>query len=124
MLTAARSVDIYLIEPIRETTKEAKKQKKEKRTISWEEKMLHAQFVQQTKEVGNQEKWQWLQNGTLKRETENLIFAAQINVMKTKVDKSQEQRKCRMCSRADETINHIVSECPKLAQREYKRRHD
>ena len=29
-----------------------------------------------------------------------------------------------MCSRADETINHIVSECPKLAQREYKRRHD
>ena len=29
-----------------------------------------------------------------------------------------------MCSRADETINHIVSECPELAQREYKRRHD
>ena len=26
-----------------------------------------------------------------------------------------------MCSRADETINHIVSECPKLAQREYKK---
>ena len=23
-----------------------------------------------------------------------------------------------MCSMADETINHIVSECPKLAQRE------
>ena len=29
-----------------------------------------------------------------------------------------------MCSRADETINHNVSECPKLAQKEYKRRHD
>ena len=29
-----------------------------------------------------------------------------------------------MCSMADETINHIVSECPKLAQREYKRKHD
>ena len=29
----------------------------------------------------------------------------------------------RMCSRADETINHIV-ECPKLAQKEYKRRYD
>ena len=26
-----------------------------------------------------------------------------------------------MCSKADETINHIVSECPKLAQREYKK---
>ena len=34
------------------------------------------------------------------------------------------QRKRRMCSRADEAINHIVSECPKLAQEEYKRRHD
>ena len=38
LLTAARSVDIDLIEPIRETAIEAKKQKKEKRTISWEEK--------------------------------------------------------------------------------------
>ena len=44
MLTAARSVDIDLIEPIRETTIEANKQKKEERTISWEEKTLHGQF--------------------------------------------------------------------------------
>ena len=29
-----------------------------------------------------------------------------------------------MCSRADERIKYIISECPKLAQREYKRRHD
>ena len=29
----------------------------------------------------------------------------------------------QMCSRADEAINHI-SECSKLAQQEYKRRHD
>ena len=57
----------------------------------------------------------------LKRETENLTFAAQEQVIRTnviigKIDKSQKQKKCRMCSRADETINHIVSECPKLAQ--------
>ena len=44
LLTAARSVDIDLIEPIRETTIEANKQKKEERTISWEEKTLHGQF--------------------------------------------------------------------------------
>ena len=42
LLTAARSVDIDLIEPIRETTIEAKKQKKEERTISWEEKRCMA----------------------------------------------------------------------------------
>ena len=58
-----------------------------------------------------------------------MIFAAQeqtirTNVIKGKIDKSQEQKKCRMCSRADETIDHIVSECPKLARGEYKRRND
>ena len=29
-----------------------------------------------------------------------------------------------MCKHADETISHIVSECSKLAQSEYKGRHD
>ena len=91
--------------------------------------MLHGQFVQQTKEVGNQDKCQWLQNGTLNRETERLIFdaqeqAIQTNVIKGKTDKSQEQTKCRICSRNDQTINHIVSECPKLAKRACKRRYD
>ena len=127
LLTAARSVDIDLMQPIRETTIEAKKQKKEERKISWEEQMLHGQFVQQTKEVGNRDRWQWSRNGTLKRETESLIFASQeqpiqTNVIKGKIDKSQEKTKCTMCSRADEAINPIGSECPKLAQRDYKRR--
>ena len=45
LLTTGRSVDIDLIEPIRETTIEAKKQKKEERAISWEENMLHSQFI-------------------------------------------------------------------------------
>ena len=70
-----------------------------------------------------------MQNGILKRATESLTCAAQeqairTNLIKGKFDKPQEQTKYRMCSRADETINHIVSECPKLAQKEYKRRHD
>ena len=129
LLATARSVDINLMESIQETAIETRKQKKEERTISSEEKMLHGQFVRQNKEVGNQDRWQWLRNWSLKCETESLIFAAQeqairTNVIKGKIDKSQEQTKCRMCSKADETINHIVSECAKLAQREYKRRHD
>ena len=70
-----------------------------------------------------------MQNGTLKRDTESLIFAAQEQALRTiviqgMIDKSQDQTECGICSRADETINHIVSECPKLAQRECKRRHD
>ena len=70
-----------------------------------------------------------MRNGTLKRETESLIFAAQeqafrTNLIKGRIDKSKEKTKCRMCSRADEIINHIIGDCPKLAQTEYKRRHN
>ena len=32
--------------------------------------------------------------------------------------------KCRKCNQKDETINHIASECPALAQNQYKKRHD
>ena len=78
--------------------------------------MLHDQFVQQTKEEGNQDRWEWLQNRTLNHKTESLISSAQEQSIRTNPingKKSQEQAKCRMCSRIDETINHIVSECHK-----------
>ena len=32
--------------------------------------------------------------------------------------------KFRLCGDRDETINHIISECSKLAQKKYKARHD
>ena len=41
-----------------------------------------------------------------------------------KVDQTQTQIKCRMCGKVDESINHVLNECSKLAQNEYKRRHD
>ena len=33
-------------------------------------------------------------------------------------------RKCRLCGDRDETINHIISECSKFAQKEHKTWHD
>ena len=36
----------------------------------------------------------------------------------------QQNRNRRLCSNRDETINHIISECSKLAQKECKTRHD
>ena len=41
--------------------------------------------------------------------------------MKHKIDKTA---LCRMCDKKSETISHIVSECGKLAQKEYKRIHN
>ena len=93
------------------------------------DKALHGQFFRQAEDLPNENNWLWLKNGALKRETEALIMACQeqairTNVVKTRIDKSQLNSKCRMCGQANETINHILNECSKLAQSEYKRRHD
>ena len=50
-------------------------------------------------------------------------MAAQ-NLVQAKIDKSQEDSPCGVCRKVDEHIDHIVSGCCKLAQKEYKRRHD
>ena len=62
----------------------------------------------------------------LKKTTEALIMAAQeqairTNTIKAKIDKTQENIKCRMCGKAEESVNHVLSECSNLAQKEYKR---
>ena len=85
--------------------------------------------MRQTKKVRRDQCWAGLQNGDLKRETESFIVACQnqsirTNLVKTRIDKSQGDSLCRMCRKVDESINHIVSGCTKLLQKEYKRRHD
>ena len=50
--------------------------------------------------------------------------AIRTNVMKARIDRTQEKSKCRMCGRADDTINHLLNEFSKMTQKEYKRRHD
>ena len=106
-----------------------KRSKIEKRLKDWEEKVLHGQYLRQTKEVRSDQCWAWLQNGDLKRETESLIVAAQnqsirTNLVTARIGKSQGDCLCRMCRKVDESIDHIVTGCSKLAQKEYKRRHD
>ena len=64
----------------------------------------------------------------MKREAKSVIVAAQnqstrTNLVKAKIDKSQGDSLCRVCRKVDESIDHIVSGCSKLAQKEYKRRH-
>ena len=50
--------------------------------------------------------------------------AIRTNHIKARIDKTQQNSKCRLCGDRDETINHIISESSKLAQKEYKARHD
>ena len=65
----------------------------------------------------------------MKRETEGLIVAVQnqsitANLVKAKIDKSQKDTLCRMCKEADDSIDHVVRGCSKLARKECKRRYD
>ena len=46
------------------------------------------------------------------------------NLVKARIDKSQGNSLSRVCRKVDESIDHIVSGCSKLAQKEYKSRHD
>ena len=64
----------------------------------------------------------------MSRETKSLLIAAQNNAVRTnqikvRIDKTQENIKYRLCGDRDETMNRIISECCKLAQKEYKTRH-
>ena len=105
-----------------------KRSKKEERLKDWG-KVLHGQYLRQTKEVRSDQCWACLQTGDLKRETESLIVAAQnqsirTNLVKARTDKSQGDSLCRICRKVYESIDHIVSGCSNLALKEHKRRHD
>ena len=67
--------------------------------------------------------------GLLKKETEGLIFAAQDQALRTNwvkkhIDGREVSDKCRLCGVRDESVEHLVAECEKVAQTEYKQRHD
>ena len=46
------------------------------------------------------------------------------NYVRYHIDKTVESPLCRLCGEKDESVNHIVCEYKKLAQREYKQGHD
>ena len=91
---------------------------------------MHGQFIRETAEKVDKEKtWQWLLRGDLKVGTEALLCAAQeqairANYIKYHIDKTSDSRMYRLCGKKGESVQHITSGCEKLAQKEYKKRHD
>ena len=99
------------------------------RKQKWEGKQLYGGFKWLINNISHDKTWTWLRKGNLMRETESLQIAAQNNAIRTnhikvRIDKMQQNSKCRSCGDRDETINHIISKCSKLAQKEYKTRHN
>ena len=73
----------------------------------------------------NEDRYGWLRKGYLKRTTETLITTAQEQAIRTdnikaNIDKTQENSKCRMCEKAEESVSHVLLECGKSAHNEYK----
>ena len=104
----------------RKTPNQYKKKKKNERKTQWTQKKLHGQFIRQAIGKASEDQWGWSRKGCLKRTTEALIMAAQeqairTNNIKTKIDKNQENSKCRICGKAEESVNHVLSKCSKLA---------
>ena len=69
--------------------------------------------------------------GDLKGCTEALICSAhgqeqalRTNYTRFHIDHTAEFPLCRMCGSKGETVAHVMCECGKLAQTEYKERHD
>ena len=75
---------------------------------------MYGQFVREIPEEKEKDlSWKWLVQSDLKVQTEATTCAAQeqalrANYTKNKIDKMQ----------------HVICECKKIAQHEYKRRHD
>ena len=89
------------------------------RKQKWKAKQTYGRFKRLIKNISHEKTWTWLRKGNFKRE------AAQNNSIRTNHlrDKTQENSIRWLCGERDETTNPIISECRKLAQKEYKTRH-
>ena len=87
-----------------------------------EEKQLYGCFKLLTGDISHENTWTWLEKGNLDGETEYLLIAAQNTTIRTnhinpRIDKTQQNSRCSLCGDRNETINHIISESSKLAQK-------
>ena len=76
-------------------------------------------FKRPINDISHEKTWTWLRKGNFKRETESLLIAAQNNAVRTnhiraRIDKSQQNSKCRLCGDRDETINRIISKSQQI----------
>ena len=98
-----------------------------------EEKQLNRRFKRLISNISHEKTWTWLRKWNFMRETESLLIAAQnndirANHIKARMGKTPQNKtktknsKCRLCGDREETYNHIISKCSKLARKEYKTR--
>jgi hypothetical protein len=97
----------------------------------WENKVMHGQYIisMDRQLISEEDMFLWLSRGDLKGETDSEIIAAQDHALQTKYHATKilqiaSDSKCRLCIHFDETVEHVVSACPILANEQYVKRHD
>ena len=112
---------------LEQTASEYKVRSKKEKEEEWRKKALCGQFV--TRIEASEDTWGRLKTGKLKKETEGMILAAQDQALHTRhrkirIEKQSGDPKCRLCDECEETVMHVLTECKKIAQTEYKKWHD
>jgi hypothetical protein len=97
----------------------------------WKNKVMHGQYIRSLDRqlISGVDMFHWLSEGDLKTETGSEIVAAQDQALQTeyyatKILNTGTDSKCRLCQQFYETIEHIISACPILANEQYIKRHD
>ena len=97
----------------------------------WSQKPLHGKYPLRCQQADEDQTatHQWLRSSGLKAETEGFILAAQDQTLfmrnyQANILRNGASDKCRFYDNYAETVDHLVSGCPVLAQNEYKNRHD
>lgn len=100
---------------------------------NWKSKELHGRYINsvERREINTLASFGWLTNGNIFAETEGFLTAIQDQVIPTKSylkyivkDENITDTRCRLCNEANETIEHIIGSCKKMAPKEYTNRHN
>ena len=73
------------------------------RKQKWEGKQFPGRFKRLINSISHGKTWTWQKKGNFKRETESFLMVAQnsairTNHIKVRIDKTQQNSKCRLCS--------------------------
>lgn len=105
----------------------------ETQMANWRRKELHGRYINiiDQSHINKQASLGWLTHGNLFPETEGFICAIQDQVIPTRSyrryimkDNSVDNVNCRLCGEVNETIEHLMNGCRKLAARDYTNRHN
>ena len=132
--TLSRQPRTWLQPPTKQPRKSRRKfmdRRQKQNQEDWKKNKRAGVFAKRVQEleIDQDKSFEWLKRGVLKFDNERIILAAQDEGLLTnglkKIFKMTDNDKCRFCKESVETVNHLLSGCPKLlAEGRYTTRHN